>query len=80
MDGLDLSADVPMDVGLQDVIARESVRNAKQASLVRSVIKDVPLIVTIRNVTERVENVYHVNPVGMVKTVNVLVSALWTVV
>ena len=38
------------------------------------------LRIVTKDVIEKVENVYHVDPVGMVKTVNVLVIALWTVV
>ena len=38
------------------------------------------LRIVTKDVIEKVENVYHVYPVGMVKTVNVSVSALWTVV
>lgn len=50
-----------------------------QCGLMIIVRRHVQKIVTM-DVIEKVENVYHVDPVGMVKTVNVLVIALWTVV
>lgn len=50
-----------------------------QCGLMIIVRRHVQKIVTM-DVIEKVENVYHVYPVGMVKTVNVLVTALWTVV
>ena len=76
MDGLDLSVDVPVNVGLKDVIPRESVRNAKLDSLVRSVIKDVPLIVQKYPATEKTATVRTVSRAGP----NGNVSALDTVI
>lgn len=72
MDGLDLSADVPVNVGLKDVIPRESVRNAKLASLVRSVIKDVPLIVQKYPATENMATVRTVSRAGLDGSVSAL--------
>lgn len=72
MDGLDLSADVPVNVGLKDVIPRESVRNAKLASLVRSVIKDVPLIVQKYPATENMATVRAVSRAGPDRSVSAL--------
>ena len=70
MDGLDLRADVPVNVGLKDVIPRESVRNAKLASLVRSVIKDVPLIVQKYPATENMATVRAVSRAGLDRSVS----------
>ena len=83
MDGLDLSADVPVNVGLKDVIPRESVRNAKLDSLVRSVIKDVPLIVQKYPATEKmatVRTVSRAGPDGNVSALDTVIMILMHVV